>query len=254
MTSRTLFLVLFVSYSPAQGIILPGQCPDVKPIVDRGDFFFAQTLYSIPWADFYVPLDFFRGRSNHEVNYVIPQVRSEDGVFKGISYMDLLSDGSMGHFVWDKVEYTNSSLTLSGRIFDNEKRLCIDHIIYENLHLWVENEFVLMWTCKEGDVGHDEALFLYSNTYFPHSKVLSLEPVVKELVRKYVGDHMSQLIDFNNSIQVSLPDKRGYFHCPSSTVEVHAKNIEVPLTWIVIILVVLFWTAIGTRVYLSQNQ
>lgn len=254
-TSGVLLLILFLSGGcfPINGLNLIGPCPNVSPTMDKGNFYFSRIIYSIPLSGVFTPSHFFREKD--DLINLLPQLIERDKNFKGLYYIDRLTDHSVGHFVWDSVEnIRNRSFTLKGRIvdFSLKERLCPDDLIEENFRMWTEDQLALMWTCKEGDNGygieHDEALIVYLN-FMTHDAVESFEPKVRELVKKYLGDHLGKLIDLNHSIQVARVQKYPRAYCSTTT-----TNLEILLAWIVISLVVLILIAIRTHLYLTQDK
>lgn len=253
MVSGFKFVFLLVLSSLIQGIKWEGKCPKAATSHNLDNIPFTQGsfLVGVPFSGGHPSNLFIEGspdylrRSLFQQWFTISGSRLETTIMNG----KLLA-------IHKVIEVRNGTLILKSSLFEIERNPK-GFVVYKNVscqsideqvQLWYEDEFIIIWSCLENDMStdHDEALLVV----FPHfgynpndAEFSSLANRFKVIAKNYISTHMIEAIDWsselhqeNTSITILNP-----FYCLLGD-GIEYKIVE--LFWIVYVLLSVFSIAI----------
>lgn len=129
-----------------------------------------------------------------------------------------------------KVSNKGGNLLLESTLWDYSGMAskCYPHVITEKISIWIENEAVIIWSCKEMENGidHDEAVIILKTTTFYSldngvpaavAKFLANSPLLKTIKFEYCscrtnyGEGLLNRFPCKDDLLNALDDKKHYW-------------------------------------------
>lgn len=232
-----LVCIVILLFVPVRGIKLPGVCPSVPPTHTR------KPLLNDLVPNIYFGLPFSEKHTSHlfkdinartapefgvvlETSNIMDEVGGFDNALIAIKLIYQRRQYSLSDVTVDAL---NQTLILKSSVFDDPAaeetvaKWC-HQTISENVRLWYDGCFVIIWSCiNTPDHHHDEALLLLASVEPPHSRKTNftyceytnsaMAHGLNQTSRKYVGDAVVDWVDWSKEPRLG-PDTRP-FECPA---------------------------------------
>lgn len=239
-------IIIFVLFISVTGIKLPGSCPNVPPTqYNCTDQLYSEIIFGIPFSAARHSYLFheINGRFKNSESVVLKFTLAGDQI---TSKLEWIPETSLILRSIGNVTTQSPSILLKGTIYEqiNDPKTGVSYTpskchksIYEDIRMWCQGEFVLIWSCDNNTATeeHDEALILsvdasvsyldkairrYQYEYKAYNKMMKR---FNETARMYLSQskilRMSQIewirhdeVKMNNEIWHGLH----YFPCTSS--------------------------------------
>lgn len=187
-----------------QGIKLLCPCPELPPSEQNVNFVDFEIFYSIPFsAD--NPSNVFV-ESPPTGKAVFGKFIRNGSVLNGLSITRHQDNLQFVKVLSEVSSRDNASLTLKSRVlhWNLKDRLCPDEFV-EQVRVWTEGDWVVLWSCYENGLEQDVAILVLVKHYSKHQPT---EDELKSLIHKYGGDGLQYPYRFG------FFERYGLFYCP----------------------------------------
>lgn len=170
--------ILVLLFGAVGSIVLPGPCPNVPPTHFNcrnfsGDIITAEVIFIIPFAP-QRPSYMFKN-----YNKTVPLATNDINFMQNCSKIIFEFASSFSYPFYSRsvgnIETKNPSIAMNGAVYKqfprNHGSLVASKCdsIEEDIRLWCDGKFLLVWSCYNNVSEHDEALILFVTPSDPNS-------------------------------------------------------------------------------------